>query len=230
MKIRLLTFSIALTALWPAGASATIYNATPSTYKSLMSGLRPGDVLSLGPGTYPRLYVDGLRGTATAWITITGPTSGTPATIVGDACCNTVEIVDSSYLAIQNLTIDSLGIDGVAGISAKDGTITHDILIQNNTLVGQNASQQTDGISTKIATWGWTIRNNTIIGAGTGMYLGNSDGSSPFFASTIENNLFRDTIGYNMQIKWQLPRPSISGMPTGQSFTIIRNNVFIKND
>src|SRR5262249_19677853 len=39
-----------------------------------------------------------------------------------------------------------------------------------------------------------------------------------------------NTIGYNMEIKYQLPRPNISGMPTGPSTTIIRHNVFIKND
>src|SRR4051794_18497336 len=230
-NIRLFASSIALAAL-SCCANAAVYNATPSNYTSLMAGLRAGDTLSLAPGTYPRLYISGLQGTPSAWITITGPTSGAPATIAGAACCNTVEILNSSYLAIQNLTIDSLGIDGVAGISAKDGSsnLTHDILIQNNILVGQNASQQTDGISTKTPTWGWTIRNNTIIGAGTGMYLGDSNGGEPFFAGTIENNLIRDTIGYNMEIKYQLSRPSIAGMPTGQSFTIIRNNVFIKND
>src|SRR5690242_15853975 len=113
MGTRLFASSIVLAGLSAAVASGAVYNATPSNYKTLIAGLQPGDVLNLGPGTYPRLYIDSVRGTPTAWIRITGPTSGTPATIVGDACCNTVEIASSSYLAIQNLTIDSLGIDGV---------------------------------------------------------------------------------------------------------------------
>ena len=33
-----------------------------------------------------------------------------------------------------------------------------------------------------------------------------------------------------MEIKYQVPRPTVIGMPTGPSTTIIRNNVFIKND
>jgi hypothetical protein len=140
-----------------------------------------------------------------------------------------VEISNSSFVAVQNLTIDSKSIDGVFGISAKNGVV-HDILIQNNTLIGQNGGQQTDGISTKVPTWNWVIRHNTIVGAGTGLYLGNSDGSDPFIAGIIENNLIQDTIGYDMEIKFQLPRPSVPGMPTGASTTIIRNNVFIKND
>lgn len=229
MSMRLSGRILFLAWILSISASASIYNATPANYKTLLPALRPGDVLNLTAGTYPRLYVSGLRGLPGAWITIAGPASGAPAMVVGDACCNTVEIVDSSYLAIQNLTIDSLGIDGVAGVSAKSG-IVHDILIQNNTLVGQNATQQTNGISTKLPTWGWIIRNNTIIGAGTGMYLGNSDGTDPFVAGLIENNLIKDTIGYNMQIKWQLPRPTVAGMPVSRSITVIRNNVFIKND
>ena len=39
-----------------------------------------------------------------------------------------------------------------------------------------------------------------------------------------------DTIGYNMQIKHQNPRPTNIGMPTGPSKTIIRHNVFSKAD
>jgi hypothetical protein len=38
-------------------------------------------------------------------------------------------------------------------------------------------------------TWGRIIRRNVIDGAGTGIYLGNSDGSAPFVAGIIENNL-----------------------------------------
>jgi len=108
--------------------------------------------------------------------------------------------------------------------------LTHDIRIDSNLLVGQNGGQQTDGISTKTPTWGWIIRNNQILGAGTGFYFGDSDGTQPFVGGIIENNLIRDTIGYNMQIKDQISIPSIPGMPNGPTSTIIRNNVFIKND
>lgn len=213
----------------PAGK---IINAVPSNYKSLLSTLQPGDTLALGPGSYSLLHISGLRGTSSQCIFITGPASGAPAVIQGAAGYNTVEIASSSFLAIENLTIDSLGIDGAFGISAHGGTLdqTHDILIQGNTLVGQGASQQTDGISTKTPTWGWVIRQNKIIGAGTGIYLGNSDGTDPFVAGVIEDNLIENPIGYCMQIKYQLPWPSVPGMPTTPTSTIIRNNVFIKND
>lgn len=161
-------------------AAGTVVNATPANYQSLLSTLQPGDTLALAAGNYPGLYISGLRGNSSQCIFITGPVSGSPATIQGVAGNNTVELVNSSFLALKNLTIDSLGIDGAFGISAKGtNNITHDILVQGNTLVGQGASQQTDGISTKAPTWGWVIRQNKIIGAGTGIYLGNSDGSDP---------------------------------------------------
>ena len=60
------------------------------------------------------------------------------------------------------------------------------------------------------------------------MYLGNSDGSCPFIAGIIENNLVVDTIGYNMEIKFQNPYVLVAGMPAGPNKTIVRNNVFIK--
>lgn len=213
-------------------ATATTYNGTPLTYVALLKNMVAGDTLNLAAGTYPTLVVSGISGTSSAWITITGPTSGSPAVIQGALCCNTVEILNSSFVAIKNLRIDSRGIAGVFGVSAKGGTtnLVHDILLEGNVFVGQNGSQQTDGISTKTPTWGWIIRKNTIIGAGTGLYLGNSDGTDPFVAGLIENNLIQNTIGYNAQVKYQITRPTVPGMPTGQSITIIRNNVFIKND
>jgi hypothetical protein len=213
-------------------ASATTYNATPSTFATLLASLKAGDTLNLASGTYPHLAISGLTGNAAAWITITGPATGTPAVIQGSSCCNTVEIVNSSYVAIKNLRIDSLGIAGLFGLSAKGGTgnLVHHILVEGNTFVGQNGSQQTVGISTKTPTWGWIIRGNTITGAGTGLYLGNSDGTCPFIGGLIEDNLIQNPIGYDAEIKFQVARPTIAGMPTGQSITIIRNNVFIKND
>jgi len=64
---------------------------------------------------------------------------------------NTIEIVNSGYIAIENLRIDSLGIPGAFGISARghEENVTHHIRVEGNTLVGQNGGQQTDGIATK---------------------------------------------------------------------------------
>ena len=206
--------------------------ADPSNYRALLRKLQPGDTLSLAAGIYPRLNIENLNGTPSSWIAITGPDSGPPAIISGDDDHNTVEIFNSSYLAIENLRIDSRGIPGAFGISARgrEENVTHHIRIEGNTLVGQNGGQQTDGISTKTPTWGWIIRYNRILGAGTGLYLGDSNGTQPFVNGIIENNLIKDTIGYNMEIKDQNSIPDVAGMPSGPTSTIIRNNVFIKND
>jgi len=115
------------------------------------------------------------------------------------------------------------------GINAKDGT-SHHITIENNIILNFDANQQTVGISTKTPAWDWIIRNNRIINAGTGIYLGNSNGGSPFIGGLIEGNYIVNPIGYCMQIKHQNSRPNIAGIPTADRRTIIRNNVFIKDD
>jgi len=224
-----LTFIVSGTAV-PVCAST--FRADPSNYQALLRSLKPGDTLGLAPGRYLRLNLNSLNGTPEAWITIAGPSEGPSAIIEGERGHNTVEIADCSYLSIENLVIDSRGIPGAFGISArgKESNRTHHIRIEGNTLIGQNGGQQTDGISTKTPTWGWVIRFNKIIGAGTGLYLGDSDGTQPFVGGIIENNLVKDTIGYNMEIKHQLSIPDVPGMPLSPTSTIIRNNVFIKND
>ena len=211
---------------------AEIRKARPSNYQDQLRKLKPGDTLTLAPGRYPGLDLSNLNGTPTAWITVTGPDSDPPAVIVGGDDRNTVEIQNCSYLAIENLRIDSRGIPGAFGISAKGGrrNLTHHIRVRGNTLVGQQGGQQTVGISTKIPTWGWVIRSNRILHAGTGIYLGDSDGSQPFVAGVIENNLILETIGYNMEIKDQHAIAAIPGLPLEPTSTIIRHNVFIKDD
>ncbi len=74
------------------------------------------------------------------------------------------------------------------------------------------------------------IRRNTIVDAGTAIYLGDSDGSAPFIAGVIEDNMIVNPTGYGMQIKYQTQRPVLPDMPQGPQSTIIRNNVFKKDD
>lgn len=236
MKTKLVSLGLvaAVLGLSAREAQAADIAATPETYKALLTSLTAGDTLRLGPGHYPRLNITNLNGTPSAWITVTGPTSGEPAIIDADSgpCCNTVEIVKSSYFALEHVTIDGKNIDGAFAISAKDGASNrvHNIRIEACDIINHSGGQQHNGISTKTPTWGWIVRGNRILDAGTGMYFGNSDGTFPFVGGIIENNLIQNTIGYNLQIKYQKPRPTVEGMPTGPSTTIIRNNVFLKSD
>jgi hypothetical protein len=212
--------------LFCASGSAAQLNATPANYRSLLASLEPGDTLTLASGTYTSgLSLTGLHGTASAPITIKGP-SNRSAVFKANDCCNTVQLQDVSYVRVRNLTLDGAGTNGAFGVDARG--VTHHVTLENLNIYNYGGSQQVVGISTKGPAWNWVIRGNRIIGAGTGMYLGNSDGTSPFVAGTIEYNVVRDTIGYNLQVKHQLPRPTGIGMPTGQSRTLIRHNVFSK--
>lgn len=215
-------------ALFPGVSAATVYDGNPTNYHTLLSQLAPGDTLRLAAGNYVRLTLDSIHGTPDAWITITGPASGPAAVIQAESCCNTVQFYGSSYLAVRNLHVDGLGLN-VDAINAKSAS-SHHILVENCTLYNFGTDQQTVGISTKTACWNWTVRGNTILDAGTGMYFGNSDGSAPFIAGVIEGNLVRHPVGYCIQVKYQTPYTSQAEMPVGPSRTIIRNNVLLKDD
>ncbi len=210
---------------------ATVYEASPNDYRQSIKRLRAGDTLLLAPGEYQEgLQVHGLSGAADRPIVISGPAQGTPATFVAHAGRNTVSIVDSSFVLIRNLVLEGNNVP-VDGVKAEGhARWAHHVTLENLVIRGHGNNQQIVGISTKCPAWNWVIRGVTIVGAGTGIYLGNSDGSAPFVAGLIERSLIVDSIGYNLQIKHQVARPDLPGMPGGQSITIIRHNVFAKPD
>lgn len=225
------SFAVALLALLAAPLGAATINANPADYSAKVAALNPGDVLQLAAGTYTnRLVINGLHGNAGAWITIQGPATGT-ATFNGVAGNNTVSLRDCSFIAIKGITVDCLGL-AVDGIKAEGYSTTphtvHDMLIENVRILNAGNNQQIVGINTKCPCWNWTIRGCEIIGAGTGMYLGNSDGNQPFIRGVIEGNRVYDPEGYCIEIKHQNNWPSGLGLPTGDGRTILRNNVFIK--
>jgi hypothetical protein len=209
-------------------ACAATYRATPDDYRRVLRELRPGDTLALAAGRYADgLPLHNLSGNAGAPITIAGPAQGAPALFVAEPDRNTVSIVDSHDLVVKNLVLDGLDLP-VDGVKCEGyARYAHHITLENLVLRRHGNNQQTVAISTKCPAWNWVIRGNTIVGAGTGMYLGNSDGTAPFVAGLIERNLVIDTIGYNLQIKHQIHRPDIEGLPH-TSVTTIRHNVFSK--
>jgi hypothetical protein len=225
-KLYLLTF---LVFLLPLTGHAVQLTGNPGNYQSLINQLTPGSELYLEPGTYTGgLPVIDMHGEPGSPIVITGPSEGEPAIFTGNSCCNTVQIKDSSYVVISNLRIDGLNISGIDAVNGRG--VTHNITISGLTIVGHAPDQGTIGISTKGPAWDWLIKDNYILEAGTGMYLGNSDGGLPFVRGVIEHNVIVDTIGYNVEIKHQNPRPTDIGMPPGISKTIIRDNVFSKQN
>ncbi|OAI50293.1 hypothetical protein AYO44_05765 [Planctomycetaceae bacterium SCGC AG-212-F19] len=204
-----------------------VINVNPSNYLSLVPTAKPGDTVAFAAGNYTSgLNLSGINGTAGGWITFDGSAG---ATILGTASQNTVELDNTSYLVFENFTVDSQHLND--GIKAGGGltNVSHDILIKNNTIRNADSSQQTVGISTKCIAWNWTIQGNTIDGAGTGMYLGDSSGYAPFINGIIADNTVENTIGYGMQIKDQEPYALVAGMPSSGD-TVIRNNLFLNND
>ena len=194
-------------------AAAATYAATPSNYHLLVSKLRPGDTLVLEPGRYGRgLSLHNLNGTAENTIVIKG-SRREPAILVARRNANTISIVNSSYVEVRDLVLDGNG-QFVDAVKAEgNSSWAHHITLEGLTIYRYGAHQQNVGISTKCPAWNWVIRNNVITSAGTGMYLGDSDGSAPFVAGIIEHNLIVDSIGYNLLIKHQCKRPGIRGMP-----------------
>lgn len=217
-----------LSGISPAFAGAT-YTVDPGTYRARLKQLKPGADVRLMPGEYrDGLPLQQLQGTEQSPITISGPDGEPRAVFVARPGHNTVSIVNSSYVTIRNLVLDgrNLRVDGVKCEGHADWA--HHITLDGLRIRGHGNNQQTVGISTKCPAWGWVIRNNVIEGAGTGLYLGNSDGRAPFIGGLIDRNLIVDTLGYNLQIKHQQPRPVLPGIPDGDNATIIRHNVFSK--
>ena len=206
-------------------------HVTPDNYLSFVPRLKAGDTLRLAPGTYRHgLPLRGLTGSADAPIVITGPEHGPPAVFVGRDRSITVSLIDVAHVTLRHLTLDGQGVRAHGIVAESRGRYAHHITLENLVIRNFDAAQAFNGISTKTPTWAWVIRDNHIHHTGTGLYLGNSDGRHPFIGGLIEGNHIEHTIGYNMQIKHQAPRPTdLAAMPTTPQQTIIRNNIFDKS-
>lgn len=209
---------------------ATTINATAANYTTYLPTLVPGDTLKLAPGTYVNnLTLNNINGSVANPIVIMG--SGISTNFQGQSCCNTVSITKCSYLVIRNFQLDgqNQNVDAVKG-EGTVGNFAHHITLEFLNIINYGPSQQNVGISTKCSAWDWVIRKNRIVGAGTGLYLGNSTGEAPFVNGIIEYNYVAKTIGYNMEIKHQLDtvRDNFAGTSVNGK-TIIRHNVFTKD-
>ncbi len=216
-------------------AYGKVLSGNPNTFRKLLGSLQAGDTLVLKAGVYKRcLQISNLHGEPGNPIVITGPETGKPAIFEGsrEQAWNTVQISKSSYLTLRHLKLDGLGVPYIDAVNSTG--ITHHITLEHLEIVGHGAHQLTVGIATRGPAWDWVIRRCKIVGAGTGMYLGNSTGKNwPFVGGLIEHNLFMDTVGYNTQLKHMQSRSygngkPIPGMPQEDRKTIIRHNVFSK--
>jgi hypothetical protein len=219
---------LALVLAFPLRAERVI-DAGPADYRERVARLEPGDVLQLASGEYrDGLQIHRLSGLPQAPIVIQGPANGKPALFLARPRANTISIIDSAHVHVRQLTIDGRGIPVDAVKAEGHARWAHHITLENLTIVNHGSDQQIVAISTKAPAWGWIIRGNRIQGAGTGMYLGNSDGSAPFYAGLIEHNLVVNPRGYAIQVKHQLARPDLDIALRGRHVTIIRHNTLSK--
>ncbi|HEX3126157.1 MAG TPA: hypothetical protein VH394_02410 [Thermoanaerobaculia bacterium] len=202
--------------------------ANPSTYKSLLTTLQPGDRLQLAAGTYTQqLRISNRNGAPGKCIVIEGPASGSPAIFTGSSTFNTISLINVSYMVFRNLTLDGKHLLGDGVKVEASSAYAHHITLENLLLSNYDESLQRCGISTKGKAWNFVIRYNTIARAGVGLYLGKPDGTAELVNSLIEHNLVKDSMLYNMEIKHQIGRDTAAGIPSSGT-TIIRHNVFSK--
>lgn len=204
--------------------------ATPDDYAMRLRDLRPGDRLLLEPGIYTQgLRLHGVNGTSEAPILIRGPSGDVPALFLARSGTNTISLRDVSHIVIQSLHLEGLQRNADAVKAESESRYAHHITLARLRITGHDAGQDIVGINIQSPAWDWVIRDCEILGAGTGMYLGRSDGTAGLVGAVIERNVIRDTLGYNLQIKHQIRRPNAPGMPSGRRLVIVRHNVFSKS-
>jgi len=201
----------------------------PDDYLSAVTHAQPGAIIKLRPGVYTDgLPVRDISGTKDAPIVIEAADPWSPPLFLARPGRNTVSIANAGYVTIRDLVLDGHGVPVDAVKAERQSRFAHHITIEGLRIVGYDFDQLTIAISTKCPAWGWIIRRNVIVLAGTGMYLGNSDGRDPFIGGLIEYNLIIDPRGYGIQIKHQISRSADAGEPTDPQTTIIRHNVVSK--
>ncbi|TVR04484.1 MAG: hypothetical protein EA398_01900 [Deltaproteobacteria bacterium] len=205
-----------------------ILEAGPDDYRDVLNTLEPGDTLRLRPGIYTRGLPLRRSGEPGACIVIESLDPEDRATFHGSNSFNSIAIHGASWIKVRRLIVDGRGQRGF-GVASQGLTEmpTHHVVIEDIHIFNQHEAQSVVGISTKSPAWDWVIRGNRIENAGTGLYLGNSDGRQPFIRGIVEFNTVLDPLGYGMQIKHQIERPDIPGIPA-RADTHIRYNVFSK--
>jgi hypothetical protein len=209
-------------------AAATDYRANAQDYRDYLHRLQPGDRLLLEPGDYLQgLPLRNLSGDAGYPIVIEAAEPREPPHFLARPGANTVSLVDVRHLVLRHLELDGRN-QPVDALKAEGHSRYADFITLEHLYIHDHAaSQQNVGISTKCPAFGWVVRGNRIERVGTGMYLGDADGSDAFVGGLIEANRISQTLGYNLQIKHQTGRPSGLG---DRHDTVIRYNVFSKQD
>lgn len=209
-------------------AAATDYRANAQDYLDYVRRLQSGDRLLLEAGDYRQgLPLRHLSGEARQPIVIEAASPSAQPRFLARQGANTISLVDVRHLVLRHLELDGRN-QPVDAVKAEGHSRYADFITLDRLYIHDHAaSQQNVGISTKCPAFGWVIRGNRIERVGTGMYLGDADGSDPFVGGVIEANRVSHTLGYNLQIKHQTSRPAGHA---DRYDTVIRYNVFSKQD
>jgi hypothetical protein len=216
----------ALFSLLMGTAIAADYRAGVMDYRGYLRHLQAGDRLLLEAGDYLQgLPLHKLSGRAGQPIVVEAADPDAPPRFIARPGANTISLVDVRYLIVRHLELDGRNMP-VDAVKAEGHSRYADyITLEHLSIHDHAALQQNVAISTKCPAIGWVVRNNRIDRVGTGMYLGDSDGSDAFVGGVIEGNWVGRTLGYNLQIKHQSTRPVGSA---DRQDTVIRYNVFSK--
>src|SRR3569832_2124976 len=178
-------------------AAATDYRANAQDYLDYVRRLQPGDRLLLEAGDYRQgLPLRHLSGEASRPIVIEAALPAEPPRFLARPGANTISLGDVRHLVLRHL--DLVGrIQPVDAVKAEVHSRYADFITLDRLYIHDHAaSQQNVGISTKCPAFGWVVRGNRIERVGTGMYLGDADGSVPFVGGVIEAIRFSHTLVY----------------------------------
>jgi ABC-type glutathione transport system ATPase component len=203
----------------PRHGAAAVYEATPDNTPN--AGRCAGDSLSSPPD-----YRDGLPAGLPANRPGRSPSlTGAAAATSSRGGANTISIVDSRHLVIRHLVLEGSNLPVDAVKAEKQSRSAHHITLENMVIRGHGPVSRPSDLD-QVSGVELDLRGNTIIGAGTGMYLGDSDGSAPFVAGLIERNLVVDATA-RLRSASEFPRRD-SGMKRGRARRSA--NVFAKAD
>lgn len=145
MKKLVLVFAFLLAMLFAAPASATVFNATPSTFSSVYNSAQGGDIIKLSTGTYS---LTGKDAPGTGRIQITKQPGANPSLgfnfsgTVRDLTLNRLTITNGRLTGAnaENISLVNSNVTGQIVIDQRDGFVDSNVIFRNNNFHDWHAS------------------------------------------------------------------------------------------
>ena len=148
----------------PAAGTSTVQGTTADSLQDLFDSLAPGDVLELQAGTYD---ADGLQlqvsGTETEPIVIRG--ADRDAVVLRSATGHVIQVLESSHVIVENLTIEGSGVDSGTDASSQavsfwDGALQEFVTFRDLAIRGVDMGIVAWGTVNSILVYNCTLRGN----------------------------------------------------------------------